>query len=233
MELALYIGAYTVYMLSRGLVFPGEQIALSHADWVIAVEQALGFFWEPGWQAWTVANAPGLVVVLNWIYILTYWPIILGLAIVLYLIRRRTYGYYRNVMVVHLLLALLVFTLFPLAPPYMVSAYFIDTIQTFGPTFYGGTGMAPYYNNLAAMPSLHFSWSVIFGVLFFRNFKGWFKISGVLYPVLTFFAITITGNHYILDALVGGALAGIAFAVLDLVIKPRLWLRWRKQATTQ
>jgi hypothetical protein len=77
--------------------------------------------------------------------------------------------------------------------------------------------MASYYNISAAMPSLHFSWTVILGVLFWRSFPGCGRYLGLLYPVLTFFAITLTGNHFILDAMAGGVLAGLSFGAVLLL----------------
>ena len=75
--------------------------------------------------------------------------------------------------------------------------------------------MSIFYNTSAAMPSLHFSWTVILGVYWVRNLPGPFKAAGVVYPVLTFFAITLTGNHFILDAIVGGVLAGLCFGIVE------------------
>ena len=81
--------------------------------------------------------------------------------------------------------------------------------------------METFYNANAAMPSLHFCWTVILSVLFFRTFKGRFRLVGAIYPVVTFFAITMTGNHFILDALAGGALATVAFALVELGMRRR------------
>ena len=225
-ELGLYIGFYLIYRFTRGLVFPDESVALGNAQRVIAAERSLGFFWESGWQNWATHNSLSLVVFFNWVYIITYWPIVLGMALALYLARRNRYYRYRNVVVVNLVFALIIFMLFPLAPPFREPAYFVDTIQTYGPSFYGSPQMAVYYNTLAAMPSLHFSWTVILGVLLFRTLKGWLRAVGILYPVVTFFAITITGNHYILDAVAGGGLAAISFGLVELSIRRRfLWSR--------
>ena len=224
-ELALYAGAYAVYLLTRGLLFADlEGQALANAGRVMGVERVLGVFWEPAWQSWAVAQAPLLVVALNWLYLLTYWPVILVMAAVLYLSDRRVYGYYRWVVVISLVMALVVFALFPLAPPLRVPVYFIDTIQVFGPAFYGTPQMAAFYNAFAAMPSLHFTWTVILGVLFLRRLKGWARVIGLLYPIATFFAITITGNHYILDAVAGGLLAAAGFGVVEV------WVRRRRVA---
>ena len=170
---------------------------------------------EPGWQAWAIDNVKALVVVLNWAYIITYWPIILTMALVLFICNRKRYYFYRTVVVFNLAGALVVFMLFPVASPFAVpTADLQNTIQDYGPRFYGSEGMAAFYNVSAAMPSLHFSWTVILGVLFWRTLPGWTRLVGMLYPVLTFFAIVITGNHFIVDAVAGGALAVISFGVV-------------------
>jgi hypothetical protein len=217
-ELALILGAYFVYLLTRGLVYSDlDAKGLVNASRVISVERSLGFFWEPGWQSWAIDHAKALVVFLNWAYIITYWPVVSAIGLVLYLTNRRRYYYYRTVVMINLVVALIVFMLFPLASPFAVSDHFVNTIQQYGPSYYGSDSMAVYYNTNAAMPSLHFSWTVILAVLFARTFKGWFKLLSLAYPVLTFFAITLTGNHYILDAIAGGVLAAAAFAIMELV----------------
>ena len=218
LELELILGAYFVYFFTRGLVYSDlDATGLINASRVISAEKSLGFFWEPGWQSWAIDHAKALVVFLNWAYIITYWPVVLAISLVLYLTNRRRYYYYRTVVMINLVVALIVFLLFPLSSPFAVSDHFVNTIQQYGPSYYGSDSMAVYYNTNAAMPSLHFSWTVILGVLFAKTFKGWFKLLSLAYPALTFFAITLTGNHYILDAIAGGVLAAAAFAIMELV----------------
>ena len=216
-EVALYIGAYLVYVFSRGLVYGDPRAAgVVNGERIVALQEKLGFLWEPGWQAWAIEHVRGLVVFLNWAYIITYWPVILGLAIVLFLRHRRRYYYFRTVVVLDLVAALMCFALFPVASPFAIpSVELTDTIQAFGPAFYGTESMATFYNTSAAMPSLHFSWTVILGVYWWRTLPGPFKAAGVVYPVMTFFAITVTGNHFILDAFVGGVLAGLCFGLVE------------------
>ena len=233
LELSLISGAYLVYLLTRGLAFSDvKATALSNAEKVVSLEKGLGIFWEPGWQAWALGNARPLVVALNWVYIGTYWPIIFLLGFLVYQKDRRVYYHYRNVFLLGFGSALVVFTLFPLAPPFVVSPFpaaplnevdrLINTIQELGPSFYGGPEMAPLYNTNAAMPSLHFTWTVVLGVLWVQRSRGVVKSLGVAYPALTFFAITVTGNHYILDAVAGGTLAFISLGLMEL------WTRRRK-----
>ena len=217
-ELALYLGFYLVYLLTRGLVFDGEGQALANADGIIALERGMGLFIEPAVQEWTISNAQPLAVLLNWVYIVTYWPVILGAALALYMTRRETYFRYRSLIVVNLVLALILFVLFPLAPPFN-TVYLVDTIQLYGPTFYGSPAMAHIYNTNAAMPSLHFSWTCILAWLLLNEVKGWHRYLGIGYPMLTLTAIVVTGNHYILDALVGLALVGVAGGAIKLTGK--------------
>lgn len=221
-EISLYIGAYLVYLVTNGLVYADSRaVGLVNGGRIVSLEINLGFLWEPGWQSWAVENVKTLVVMMNWVYIITYWPVIILAAAVLFNKRRRDYNFYRTVVFVDLAGALLTFMVFPVASPFAIPAVeLLDTIQEFGPRFYGSEDMATFYNISAAMPSLHFSWTVILGVLFWNSLSGWRRALGLLYPVLTFFAIVLTGNHFILDAVAGAALAALSFGITRL-----LWLK--------
>ena len=216
-EVALYVGAYLVYVFSRGLVYDNpREVGIANGGLIADFQQRVGFLWEPGWQAWAMEHVQGIVVFLNWAYIITYWPVILGLAIYLFLRDRSKYYYYRTVVLLNLIVALMTFMLFPVASPFAIPGVgLVDSIQTLGPTFYGSATMANFYNTSAAMPSLHFSWTIILGVYWLRSLPGGFKAAGVVYPALTFFAITVTGNHFMLDAIVGGVLAGLSFGAVE------------------
>tara|TARA_B100000029_G_scaffold502415_1_gene577627 strand:+ start:1527 stop:2357 length:831 start_codon:yes stop_codon:yes gene_type:complete len=230
-EIGMLAGGYFVYMYTRALVFSDFQAtALSNARRVIDFEQSIGFFWEPVWQSWAIDSAKSLVIFFNWAYIVTFWPIILTAAVILYVTNRTRYAYYRNVVLVSFIIALLGFMLFPLAPPRMIAEHFVDTIKAFGPSGYASREFANYYNAYAAMPSLHFSWTVMFGIMFLRTNNTWIKIFGVFYPTMTLFAITITGNHYIMDAVGGGLLILASFMTIELGFRRRFFLpaayRW-------
>ena len=225
MEIGILVGGYFVYMYTRALVFSDFQgTALANARRVIEFEKSWGFFWEPVWQSWAIASAKSLVIFFNWAYIITFWPIILTAAVILYFTNRDRYKYYRNIVLVSFLLALLGFMLFPLAPPRMIAEHFVDTIKAFGPSGYASREFANYYNAYAAMPSLHFGWTVMFGIIFFRSNNKWLKVFGAFYPAFTLFAITITGNHYIMDAVGGGLLILASFLTVELGLRGRFFL---------
>ena len=224
-EIGLVVGAYFAYMYSRTLVFSDFQgTALANAHRVIDLEKNLGFFWEPVWQSWTIESARSLVIFFNWAYIVTFFPIVLTASIVLYCTNRDRYKYYRNVVLLSFLIALVGFMLFPLAPPRMVAEHFVDTINIFGPSGYASRELTNYYNAYAAMPSLHFSWTVMFGIIFLRTNNKFLKVFGVIYPTMTLFAITITGNHFIMDAIGGGLLIMASFLAMELGFRRRFFV---------
>ena len=223
-EVSIIIAAYFAYMLARRfLISDIEAVAFENARKLIDFERAIGIFQEAAWQAWMLEHLKAIVIMFNWAYIITFIPILLVTAAVLYAKDRTQYAYYRNVWLISFVLALVVFMVFPLAPPRFLPEHgFVDSIQRYGPTWYGGSDMAKalYYNVYAAMPSLHFGWTVLFGVLYFRMGPLSLKVVGVLYPTMTFLAITITGNHYIMDAVGGLAVAVASYASYEAL----LWL---------
>ena len=223
-EVAFIAGVYFLYMVVRKFMIPNiEPVAFANATRIISFESAVGFLWEPGWQSWAIGHSGALVVLLNWAYVITFAPLIVITAVVVYIKDRQKYFYYRNIILLSFAIALTIFALFPLAPPRFMPEYgFVDAIHRLGGSlsWYGGSEFAQaiYYNVYAAMPSLHFGWTVLFGVLFIRMDSWWLKAWGVIYPTLTFFAITVTGNHYILDAAGGGAMALASFLCYEAII---------------
>ena len=214
-EFAIIAGAYGVYMLIRALlILDAPIVPFENAKTVVAIEQSLGVFWEPAVQAWALDNIHTMVIVLNWVYIFAFYPIIITSSVFIYIRYRSHYDYYRPIVLISFAIALISFFIFPLAPPRMLTGQFIDTISEFGPAFYSSTQVGDAYNAFAAMPSLHFGWSLAFGYIFYRSGNTFLKFLGILYPIVMLFAIVITGAHFWLDA-VGGALVMIAaFAVV-------------------
>ena len=237
-ELALIpIVGYVVYMFVRRYLIPEiEGNALDNAVRVLSFESSRGILLEPHWQDWVMSTSHALTTFFNYVYIATFWPIILVVGGFFYIFDRTRFFYYRSLVLVSLGMGLILFATFPLAPPRFLPEYgFIDTISTFGPSWYGSRDMSVYYNAYAAMPSMHFGWTVLFGVLFFRTKHRWLKPLSVAYPSLTFLAIILTANHYIIDAIGGAVNITLSFLLFEFyrrVLAPRLngRLVWREQA---
>jgi membrane-associated phospholipid phosphatase len=137
----------------------------------------------------------------------------------LYLFRRQPWRYplWRNTLAFTTALALIGFAFFPLMPPRLLPPgyHFTDTLRTVGGLWSFDSGpMNAVSNQYAAMPSLHFAWSswcaLVLGPAVKRR---WLKVLVYAYPLVTLFAIVVTGNHYILDAIGGAVILAAGFGL--------------------
>ena len=207
----MFVGtAALLYSLVRGLTDDRVDLAFTNAERLISLERGLGVFVEPWLQGW--ATASDVVVNLaNAVYIL-YWPIIVGTLVWLLARRPAAYRFYRNALLASGAFSLGVFALYPLAPPRFLPEYgFIDTIAAHSDG-YREFNASALVNEYAAMPSLHFGWVLLAGIAIYRLVEHRLaRAIAVALPVLMLSAIVLTGNHYLMDAVVGGTvvLAGL------------------------
>ena len=125
-------------------------------------------------------------------------------------------------------MAMIIFVLVPVSPPFRSVPNVIDSIQMLGPTYYGGPTMSVIYNTNAALPSLHFSWTLIFGIFFFPKVGGLLRVVVGVYPVLTLYVILVTGNHFIVDAVLGGILVSASFYI-EMILRRFTYLVKRQR----
>jgi len=82
--------------------------------------------------------------------------------------------------------------------------------------------MTEVANQYAAMPSLHFGWSLWCGIVIaVLAPRWWMKVLGLLHPLFTVSAIVATANHWVLDAVGGAAVVGAGFGLTYLLTGPR------------
>jgi hypothetical protein len=210
-EVAVVVSAYFFYFAGRSLVEGREVEATIRAFNLIDLEQGLRIFWEPNIQDFTVTYA--LVEnFANWTYVYGHWPVVILSAVWLFFMRRDEYSVFRNAFLISGAIGLAVFTIFPLAPPRLTPGYgFIDTANA----YHLGPSTSMLVNEYAAMPSLHFGWNLLVGVAilqYAQSLPG--KALGIVMPGAMFFAVVATGNHFVLDAVMGAfvALIGLFFA---------------------
>jgi hypothetical protein len=92
----------------------------------------------------------------------------------------------------------------PVAPPRMMPEEgYVDTIIMYTRTELTKTEERLGVNPYAAMPSLHMTYALFVGMgYFFFAIHRWLRITGFGYSIVVGFVIVITGNHYVLDAVV-------------------------------
>ncbi len=71
------------------------------------------------------------------------------------------------------------------------------------------------------MPSLHVGWNLLMGIAIFRCASTrWARAFGVLMPLAMYLATIVTANHYLLDGVVGSAVALVGLAIAGRLIRP-------------
>lgn len=219
---------YVLYSVVRFLVADrGPDLGFSNARRLLDLEDRFGIAWERAVQTsllphrWVVQGS-------NWYYVFGFLPILVGSALLAAWRASPSFRYWRLVFAISLLMALIGYSAFPLAPPRLLPEHlgFVDTLLVYGPQYYGdakgsslfnGFGSLPSTVNVyAAMPSMHVAWSVIAGVLFAASFgnRRWAVILAFLHPVLMSFAVIVTANHYLLDVVAGLIVLGVAIVLV-------------------
>ena len=106
-------------------------------------------------------------------------------------------------------------------PPRLLpeSYHIVDTLRTVGGLWSFDSGpMNAVSNQYAAMPSLHFAWSLWCALALGPAAKNRsLKVLVWVYPALTLLCIVVTGNHYLLDALGGAVTLALGYGLARLV----------------
>ncbi|HEY2570467.1 MAG TPA: phosphatase PAP2 family protein [Solirubrobacteraceae bacterium] len=193
--------------------------AVAHAEGLLHVEQVLHLDPEQALDGW-LAGQHTLGVILSNYYDNAHFVVTLGLLGWLWWRRADIYRPLRNSLVLVNLLAFVVFWLYPVAPPRMLSGFIdvVDVTHAFG-SFHSGS-LASHADELAAMPSLHIAWAVWCSVALWRmSPRRWVRGLAIAYPCTTAFTVVATGNHFILDLL--GGLAAMMLSVWIVAIVER------------
>jgi len=201
--------------------------AFKHADDVIGAEKAIGLSWEASLQN-AILDHSWVVTAVNWVYIYGHWPVVIGVLIWLFIRHRESYFTLRDAMFISGAIGLVVFMVFPTAPPRLVELGLLDTV-TDRSSSYRTLQPPGLINKYAAMPSLHFGWNLLVGVVLFRvSRRHIVRAFAIGLPVAMGFAVVATANHYVLDVLAGAVVALTGLALVGVVNRTVLALRRRR-----
>lgn len=213
-ESAIVLTAYFIYFLIRGATEGRAEEAIERALDLESLESRLGLLIEVDVQQ-ALLDVWGVIDTANAVYIWWHWPVIGAAGLWLYLRRPVQYRVYRNAMLVSGGIGVVIFALFPTAPPRLANPEIIDTVisQT---DVYRVMQPPALTNQYAAVPSLHFGWNLLIGIALFRESPLLIvRLFGVISPPLMVLATIVTGNHYVLDVLVGGVLVLLALWIVQ------------------
>jgi len=218
--------AYLLYRLVEGIVGGSTAVAFSHARELVSLERSLHVFVEPQIQGWATSSHL-LVVIAAWIYINAQTTILAALLLYLYIAHNRSYYFVRNMLFVGMALCLVGYGVFPTAPPRFLPEWgFIDTIQQVTGVSGNSTIAHVFFNPDAAVPSMHVACAVMLGwtlVRLVRNRVA--KVFWALWPLFITFLTVITGNHFLIDAVLGLGVAGVSLVAARslALLRPHAW----------
>ncbi|MEJ7765710.1 MAG: phosphatase PAP2 family protein [Acidimicrobiales bacterium] len=176
---------------------------------MIDVERALGLYHEETIQRLFLSLRP-LMKAFNVYYGTAHFAVTAGVLMWLFVHHPDRYPRWRWSLACTTLLGLVGFMAFPLMPPRLISPAFamgsyVDTLQTIGGLWNFEDGpIARLSNQYAAMPSLHFAWSLWCCLALWPRLRSrWARGLALAHPLITLVAIVATANHYWIDALAG------------------------------
>jgi hypothetical protein len=212
-EFALWAAVYGAYLGLRAIAIAGESRAFRNAHHVIGAERTLGLSQEAAAQRALHPAEP----LLSTYYMLGFGPLILTALVWLAWRRRDVYRSLRAALLCSIGLAAVVHLTFPVAPPRMIAGLGISDWVGLSGGHDSGSFAGIRFNPYAAMPSMHVGWSLLLGIAAWRVLPGRLKALGLLHPTMMVLAVTATGNHYLLDAIGGAAVAMAGLAVAGLL----------------
>jgi membrane-associated phospholipid phosphatase len=228
-QLLLFVAAYVMYQVVRGLVDSGNSYKpFGDATKIIDFERLLHVFVEPSIQAWA-SSVHWLMDFADWTYLNAHILVTVGALVFIYLRRNDSFYFVRNMFMIAMAIALVGYALYPTAPPRLMPEWgFTDSISQFLGTPHVDDGPTKAFLNFyAAVPSMHVCFSVMIGVPMARLVKHWpARIAWSLYPLLITFVVVATGNHYLTDVVLGALTAGASALLAKQLLaraRPDAW----------
>jgi hypothetical protein len=214
-ETLVVLFAVFTYFFVRGLMSTSVDRAYEHAHDLLSLERWLGIAREADLQRWA-HDVPGLMDAMNSVYIWGHWPVIGATLAWLLWKHPHQFRTMRTAMVVSGLIGFAFFALYPMAPPrFLPELGFVDTVMR-DTSSYRVLQPPAFTNQYAAMPSLHVGWNLLMGIAIWTTTRhvAW-KTFAIVMPLLMWVATILTANHFLLDGVVGSAVAltGLVIAV--------------------
>jgi membrane-associated phospholipid phosphatase len=213
-QLAAIGVAFLAYSAVRVVTQGDRAGALDHGRDLLRLERSLGLDWERGVQDALIGHDV-IRQFFTLLYAWGYWPVVAGTLIVLWRVDRVLFAIFRNALFLSGAVGLLVFALYPAAPPRMLDG-FTDTVAESGQHLVAHP--SGFTNPYAALPSFHAGWFFLAAVVLARAAAGRpvaRRVALALAPLMSV-AVVVTANHYIVDVVLG---VGLSLGALTIVTR--------------
>lgn len=187
-------------------------------------------------EYWLLRHTNSLDIMAG-IFYLSWIPVPLGFAGVLFFYRKRAFFYFSLTFLLVNLLGFCIYYIYPAAPPWYVQQYGFDFIANTKGNTAGLSRFDAYFgveifkglyekssNVFAAMPSLHSSYPLIVLYYGIRNKLGWINFILAIVTLGIWFAAVYSSHHYILDVLAGIACALTGIWLFQKILHTKGWV---------
>lgn len=225
----------TAYDYSRGLA--DNNVAPHVTEMIHGDEWLFGGTLPTVWaqeQLYDPSHVYWYDVLASWVYF-SHFVVSLTVAAVLWVRSRPLWGAFMRRWFTLTVAGLATYFLYPAAPPWWASehGYLAEHVVRMSGRGWEAIGLhsgskmlsigQSMSNPVAAMPSLHSAFAMCVAAFFLtRVRKRWIPLL-LAYPVLMSVTLVYTGEHYVVDALVGYAYVGVVFGLVWL--GERWWAR--------
>jgi len=221
-QLGVFLLAYLLYSVARFVTIGDLGVAQANADWIMDLERHL----DVGVEATVQQALTGTWVLwlLNHLYLAAQLVVLPGSLIFLYRRSRPLYERLRNTILATWVLSIPIYAAFPVAPPRLADSGLVDTITTQTGLALDSSLTTSFYNELAAVPSLHVGFAVVVGMVVAAAVRNpALKLVAWLWGPAIGLAVVATGNHYVFDIAAGVVAAALGYALGAAVAraKPR------------
>src|SRR5215210_2041201 len=218
MQVALFLLAYLVYSAARFVTIGELPDATANAHWIVNLEDDLAVNVESSVQ--DALTGTVVLWVLNHLYLAAQLIVLPGALYFLYKKSRAGYERLRNTILATWLLSIPIYGLFPVAPPRLADIGLVDTISSQTGFAMDSSLTTSFYNELAAVPSLHVGFAFAVGIaVASATSNRALKVAGHLWGPIVALAVVATGNHYVFDIVAGMVAAAIGYRLGAIVAK--------------
>jgi membrane-associated phospholipid phosphatase len=162
----------------------------------------------------------------TWALHLSHFFLTFIAAAVIWLFAREHFHRYAAMIATLALAGYATYVLYPAVPPWMAAQHgnlgesnrMIAPIWHHLPLTHAGAVFEHgkgYANDVAAMPSLHAAFALLFTLYLWKLVPRWARVPLALYPVAMSVALVYAGEHYVVDCIAGWVYAAVVFVSVN------------------
>lgn len=204
-EVSVFALAATLYFAVRELVEGSTGRAEANARHLVDIERALHIDIERSIQRFVLDHAV-LIELANRAYVWLHWPFLVFAFVVLWRRDRAALRRLRDALIASGAAGLVIFAVLPVAPPRFLPGFVGTVSQAERQHFL--TFPADWQNRYASLPSFHAGWTLLAALaLASVCSRRATKLAALAPAPLVAMAVIATGNHFVIDVIVGVALS--------------------------